>query len=73
MQEKLIILKETHNLNNRDMGKVIGVTPVQYRRKEKGTAQFKLNEMYAIAKYFNKNLDDIFLPSKHQNGNKKGR
>lgn len=68
MQEKLILLKEEKNLTNKEMAELIGVTPVQYRKKERGDVQFKLNEMLKISEYFGKTMDYIFLPSKHQNG-----
>lgn len=68
MQEKLILLKEEKNLTNKEMAELIGITPVQYRKKERGDVQFKLNEMLKISEYFGKTMDYIFLPSKHQNG-----
>ena len=68
MQEKLILLKEERNLTNKEMAELLGITPVQYRKKERGETQFKLNEMLKISEYFGKTMDDIFLPSKHQNG-----
>ena len=47
---------------------MLGITPIQYRKKEKGEVQFKLNEMVKLSEYFGKTMDEIFLPSKHQNG-----
>ena len=66
MQEKLILLKEERNLTNKEMAELLGITPVQYRKKERGETQFKLNEMLKISEYFGKTMDDIFLPSKHK-------
>lgn len=68
MQEKLILLKEQNNLTNKEMAEMLGITPIQYRKKEKGEVQFKLNEMVKLSEYFGKTMDEIFLPSKHQNG-----
>lgn len=68
MQEKLILLKEQENLTNKEMAEMLGITPIQYRKKEKGEVQFKLNEMVKLSEYFGKTMDEIFLPSKHQNG-----
>lgn len=68
MQEKLILLKEQKNLTNKEMAEMLGITPIQYRKKEKGEVQFKLNEMVKLSEYFGKTMDEIFLPSKHQNG-----
>jgi putative transcriptional regulator len=68
MQEKLILLKEQKSLTNKEMAEMLGITPIQYRKKEKGEVQFKLNEMVKLSEYFGKTMDEIFLPSKHQNG-----
>ena len=68
MQENLILLKEEHNLTNKQMAELLSISPAQYRRKERGISQFKLNEMLKLSYYFNVSLNDIFLPSKHQNG-----
>lgn len=68
MQENLILLKEKNNLTNTEMANLLGITAVQYRKKEKGEVQFKLNEMVKLAEYFGKTMDEIFLPTKHQNG-----
>lgn len=68
MQEKLILLKEQKNLTNKEMAEMLGITPIQYRKKEKGEVQFKLNEMVKLSEYFGKTMDEIFLPWKHQNG-----
>ena len=68
MQEKLILLKEQKNLTNKEMAEILGITPIQYRKKEKGEVQFKLNEMLKLSEYFGQTMDEIFLPSKHQNG-----
>lgn len=68
MQGKLILLKEERNLTNKEMAELLGITPLQYRKKEKGETQFKLNEMVKLSEFFGKSMDYIFLPSKHQNG-----
>ena len=68
MQEKLILLKEQKNLTNKEMAEMLGITPIPYRKEEKGEVQFKLNEMVKLSEYFGKTMDEIFLPSKHQNG-----
>lgn len=68
MQDKLILLKEEKNLTNKEMAELLGISAIQYRKKERGDVQFKLNEMLKISEFFGKTLDDIFLPSKHQNG-----
>ena len=63
MQEKLILLKEQNKMTNKKMAEILGITPNQYRKKEKGEVQ-----LVNLSEYFGKTMDEIFLPSKHQNG-----
>lgn len=66
MQEKLIILRLERGLSKIFMGKLIGRTAKQYAQKEKGLNQFTANEMFTIANYFEKKIEDIFLPTFEQ-------
>ena len=43
--------------------KLINVDVRTYQNKEKGVTQFKQNEMFIIARHFNKKIDEIFLPT----------
>lgn len=70
MQEKLILLKEENHLTNKKMGEILGISAKQYRKKEQGIVAFKMNEMFMLSKYFNKKIEEIFLPQTHQNGAK---
>lgn len=63
MQEKLAALRRYHNLSQKDMAELIGVDLRTYINKETGQSQFKANEMFAIARKFQKPIDDIFLPT----------
>lgn len=63
MQEKLAALRRYHNLTQKDMADLIGVDVRTYINKETGVTQFKANEMFIIAKKFQKPIDDIFLPT----------
>lgn len=63
MQEKLAALRRYHNLTQKDMADLIGVDVRTYINKEKGVTQFKANEMFIIAKKFQKPIDEIFLPT----------
>ena len=47
-------------LTQGDFAEIIGVSKVNYGRKENGTIKFSLNEAYKIAKYFNKPIEVIF-------------
>lgn len=68
MQEKLIILREKSGFNKTQMAKVIGVTPKTYVHKERGEYEFTQDEMFTLATFFDKKIDEIFLPRCHQNG-----
>lgn len=63
MQKKLAALRRYHNLSQKDMAELIGVDLRTYINKETGQSQFKANEMFTIARKFQKPIDDIFLPT----------
>ncbi len=68
MQEKLIILRKKRKINQETLANLINVTVKQYGLKERGEAIFNGDEMFKIANYFNEKIDNIFLPTYHQNG-----
>lgn len=68
MQEKLKHLRQVYNYTQQEMAKHLGITLRTYQNKETGKSLFTSEEMFAIAKLFGKNLEDIFLPTTHQNG-----
>lgn len=68
MQDKLILLRKKNNITQREIADLLGISEKQYSYKENGKAKFNGDEMFAIAKYFNLLVDDIFLPTIHQNG-----
>lgn len=63
MQDKLIRLRKGNLITQNSMAKLINVDLRTYQNKERGDTQFKQNEMFAIAKFFNKIIDEIFLPT----------
>ncbi|OUM83608.1 helix-turn-helix transcriptional regulator [Caldibacillus debilis] len=67
MQTKLIALRRYHGLTQKDMADLIGVDLRTYINKEMGQSQFKANEMFTIAKHFQKPIDEIFLPTDFMN------
>lgn len=71
MQEKLIKLRKVYNVRQKDLAEYLNITKRTYCNKEKGISQFTSDEMFALSKYFKKSLEEIFLPSTYQNGNKK--
>lgn len=64
MQWNLIILRKEQGLTQKEMAEIIGISEDGYRKKETGKTQFKQNEMFFIANYFNRAIEDIFTPNK---------
>lgn len=73
MQEKLIKLRKVYNVRQKDLADYLNITKRTYCNKERGISQFTSDEMFALSKYFKKSLEEIFLPSTYQNGNKENR
>lgn len=65
MQWNLIKLRKEKECTQEDMAKLLEISTEGYRLKESGRHQFKSNEMFIIAEYFNANIGDIFLPTKY--------
>ena len=63
MQDKLIRLRKGNLVTQSSMAKLINVDLRTYQNKERGDTQFKQNEMFTIAKFFDKKIDEIFLPT----------
>lgn len=68
MQSKLLLLRKDNRVTQTDLANVLGITTKQYGAKELGKVKFNGDEMFKIAEYFNMKVDDIFLPTTHQNG-----
>lgn len=68
IQINLIGLRKEKHLKQEDMANLLGISIVSYGAKELGKKQFKCNEMFTLSKYFNKSVEDIFLPTLLQNG-----
>lgn len=67
MQNNLILLRKNNNVTQKKIANLIGISEVQYGKKEKGIAEFTQDEMFIIANFFEKTVDDIFLPRKATN------
>lgn len=52
--------RESVGMKQEEFAAIIGVSKVNYSKKENGKVKFSLNEAYAIAKYFNKTIEAIF-------------
>lgn len=71
MQKELYDLRKNENkMSQQDLADYLGISVQTYRDKEKGKRAFTQDEMFAIAELFKRKIDEIFLPRKHQNGNK---
>lgn len=62
MQSKLILLRKNNNITQKKLANLLGISEVQYGKKEKGLVEFKQDEMFIIANFFELKVDEIFLP-----------
>lgn len=70
MQGNLIIQRKLRKYSQKKMANILGISSTQYSRKENGYSQFKMEEMFTIAKEFDMKIDELFTPRCYQNGNK---
>ena len=68
MQDKLILIRKRTNTTQKELAELLGITVKQYGYKESGKVKFNGDEMFLIADYFKSKVEDIFLPTTHQNG-----
>mgnify|MGYP001377245296 CR=1 FL=1 len=61
-QERLAAIRRAKNISQREIADLIGVATETYNKKELGKTQFKASEMFIIADFFNKKIEEIFLP-----------
>lgn len=73
MQSKLLLLRKEFKITQQDLANILGITTKQFSAKELGKVKFNGDEMFKIADYFNMKIDDIFLPTTHQNGELQNR
>ena len=66
-QWNLVTLRKQNKYTQPEIAEMLGISFAAYQNKETGRAQFKADEMFAIAKIFNKPIEDIFLPSNYDN------
>ena len=62
MQWNLIRLRKEHKLNQEDLAKLLNINVSTYQNKETGKSSFKDYEMFLLSKYFDKPIEEIFLP-----------
>lgn len=54
------------NCSNEDVAKCARINVVTFNRKMNGISNWKLSECISIALFFNKTVEEIFLPEKLQ-------
>lgn len=64
MQVLLQQLRKEAGLTQAELAKELGISEVSYRQKEKGQRSFTQDEMFFLSIFFNKSIQDIFLPRK---------
>lgn len=64
MQIFLIEQRKKAGESQNDVANLLGISVTSYRDRELGKIQFKMNEMFLIAKHYNKAIEEIFLPRK---------
>lgn len=67
MQTVLYSLRKEKNLTQEEMAAKIGISANAYRQKEKGQRQFTQDEMFFLGSFFDKPIQEIFLPRKSPN------
>lgn len=61
-QWDLMRIRKQNNETQSDVAKVLDISESSYRNKELGRTQFKMEEMFIIARHYNKSIEEIFLP-----------
>lgn len=64
MQSKLLVLRKEAGLSQQQMADKLGISVTSYGDKERGIKSFTMDEMFLISNFFNKPLEQIFLPRK---------
>lgn len=63
MQRQYLLQNERkiRGLSQREVAEFLDISTDTYQRKEAGISEFKRNEMSKLAKYFKKEVTEIFL------------
>lgn len=61
-QWELIRLRNERGLTQKIMAEILKIDVSTYVYKENGKKPFNANEMFTLSKFFNKRIEDIFLP-----------
>lgn len=68
MQGKLILLMKENNITNKQLAQILSISEKQIGKKIRGECDFKSKECFILSEYFNKSIEEIFLPSMYENG-----
>jgi putative transcriptional regulator len=69
MQLLLYKIRKHHRLTQSDMANILNICSNTYGSKERGEYEFTQDEMFILADYFCKKVDEIFLPRCYRFGN----
>lgn len=58
---KLKYIRQQNNIKQKQMAKLLGISPSNYLKKESGIVKFSLIEAKKIADYFNMPIEEIFF------------
>jgi putative transcriptional regulator len=72
VRTKLKVYRAMHDLTQEDLAKEIGITRQTIIAIEKGKYNPSLELAFKIARYFEVNIEDIFIFDQNRNKNQKG-
>lgn len=58
---KLAAYRKLHNLNQKEVAKLLNMSNVSYSFKETGKQEFRLSEAKFLADYFGISIDELFF------------
>ena len=62
MQKKLYFIRKfDFKMTQQEVAYYLGLTLITYQRKEKGESLFNSNEMFALSKLFDRDIEEIFI------------
>ena len=64
VQIYLYQLRKEKGITQKELAQKLGISETAYRQKEKGQSAFTQDEMFFLRSFFDKPLQDIFLPRK---------
>lgn len=56
-----------HNVTNRNLAEILGISEKQIGKKIRGECDFKSKECFILSDYFERPIEEIFLPSMYEN------